>query len=103
MEVSEQFHTLAALSMGKNLSNDCTGCWLGPRASLMFWRRQNCHACAEIQDPDHPAHSLVTKLTGTIVISVKLNAKQRKTLKNIKWGLPLQVSSLPINHCPVIQ
>jgi len=37
----------------------------------MFWRRQNSHAYAGIQNPDHPAHILVTTLTGPILISVK--------------------------------
>ena len=37
----------------------------------MFWRRQNSHAYAGIQNPDLPAHILVTTLTGPICISVQ--------------------------------
>jgi hypothetical protein len=42
-----------------------------PKPVGMFWRRQYSCAYAEIQNPDHPTHSLVTTLIGPILISVK--------------------------------
>jgi hypothetical protein len=76
MEMSNQLHALAALSLGKNHSTHWTEAWVVPKIpSLDVLNKRKISCPYQIQTLYHPAGSLVTTQQHYPVSHACLNTK----------------------------
>ena len=63
MEISDQHHAPAALSLEDNLSNHWIVSWIGPRASIPFGRIDKAFAPKRVRTLERPLRGLINILS----------------------------------------